>query len=529
MTRSRAVVRILLVLVLLLGGLVCPQPVLGRSDVRAEVISLIEQYYPGRVSPDMYQSSSAAAIVRGLNDPYSEYMSREDYNRFMEEMDGAFSGVGIYMETTPAGVLVTDTLPGSPAAAAGLKAGDLISGIDHKSVIGMTIDEIQSKLQGREGSKVVITLLRDAQELQFTVERAAMAVPSVRGQQLNDRVAYLGVRSFSSNSAFEMEHYITSLDPECDQWIIDLRSNTGGYILTAAELAGFLMKVSNMVVVQQKEGRLQLPVVPQSTMINEPVIVLIDGYSASASELLAAALKDYQRALLIGETSFGKGTMQQIIPLSNGGALKLTVAEFYSPRGYKINHYGVTPDVEVPAQEALEAAWLLLSQPAGGSSRAFIEIGGGKFVIDLSVARSDDYWEAWNSLTRQLSSVEVEYGLGGATSAIKLTREDIARHWPLFYPDYRLWGEYRHLESTADVLLSLDGLSSNWPAVSDRLELIDSQTGERVAYDVVENGALLRIHPLAIAAGHEYWLVWHGCAEPSECAPPGIAVLDYQE
>lgn len=529
MTRLRTSLGVVLVLFLLLGGIAWPQPALGGEDVRAEVIALIEQYYLGTVDPGIYENSSPAAIVRGLNDPYSEYLTGQEYEQFMQEMDGAFCGIGAYLENVPTGVLITDTIPGSPAEVAGLRAGDVINAIDHQPVKDMSVEEIRAKIQGREGSKVVLTVMREAQELEFTLVRAAMAVPSVRGQQLDHRVAYLGVRSFSSNSAFEMEHYITSLDPECDQWIIDLRGNTGGYISTAAELAGFLMKVSNMVVIQQKEGRLQLPVVPQATMIKEPVIVLLDGYSASASELLAGALKDYQRALLVGETSYGKGTMQQIIPLSNGDALKLTVAEFYSPQGHKIHHNGVTPDIKVPAPEALEAAWLLLSQPAGGSSRAYVELGGGKFVIDLSVARSDDYWEAWNSLTGNLNTVEVEYESGGTTSTLILDRDEIARHWPLYYPDYSFWGEYSHLNKGEDILLSIAGLNDNCPNDSAGLELIDSQSGERITYNITKHGTLLRLHPIAIAAGHEYWLLWHGGTEPSECAPPAIAILSYQE
>ncbi len=524
----KACVKGLIAIALLAGAVACPQTAQGRSDVRAEVVALIERYYPGDVDPRIYLHSSAAAIVQGLNDPYSVYMTEQEYERFMQEMDGAFCGIGIYMETVPEGILITDTMPGSPAEAAGLKAGDIIYAIDNVPVQGMAADEVQSRMQGREGSKAAIMVKREARQLKFTVERAALAAPSVRGKQLGDRVAYLAVRSFSSNSAFEMEHYITLLDPECDQWIIDLRSNAGGYISTSAELAGFLMKVSNMVVVQQKEGRLQLPVAPQSIMIDEPVIVLLDGYSASASELLAAALKDYQRALLVGETSFGKGTMQQLFPLSNGDALKLTVAEFYSPRGYKINHCGVAPDIRAPAQEALAAAWLLLSQPSEGESRAYIEAGGSKFMVDLQAARSDDCWEAWNILTKDAGALEVEYASGLPEGKIQLSRDDIVRRWPVYYPNYRFLGDFNNLAGDQPVLLSIQGLQPDGEEGGMGLELIDSQSGRRVSCATEQAGTLVRLLPGDISIGHEYWLLLHGqSADGADAPPAAIAILRY--
>ncbi len=529
MVRFSINLRVLLVVVLI-SSLLWTQPALAMSGVRAEVIDLIEQYYPGKIDPGIYKIRSAPEIVAALNDPFSIYLEQSEYDSFMAELDGSFCGIGIYMDTAPQGILVTDILPASPAEAAGLKVGDLVKRIDYVSVQGLTLDQVQTKLQGKENTRVAMTIVRGEEQFDLTLKRAYMAIPSVRGQKLDNGIAYLQVRSFSSNTASEMEHYITTLDPDCDQWILDLRGNSGGYILTAAELAGFLMDVNNMMVLEQKEERFQLPVWPQAKMIDEMMIVLLDGSTASASELLAAALKDYQRALLVGETSFGKGTMQEMFNLENGDVLKLTVAEFYSPQGHKIHQVGVAPDVEVASEQALEAAWLLLSQPVGGCSRAYIEVGAGKFVVDLEVARRDDYWEAWNSLTDELNILQVEYGCGGTENAVELSRYDIKRHWPVYYPDYRLLGEYYQLDMDEPLILSIDGLNQKGPHGSDGLELIDSQSGERISFETEQLGNLLRLRPLEVLAGHEYWLLWHGRTNAgADASPPAIAVLHYRE
>ncbi len=521
----------LLTLVFLLGIVCHGLPLQAAEDVRQEVVDIIQEYYPYPVEPGILQRTSAKAVVEGLNDPFSDYLTMDQYNGFMQSLDGSFAGIGIFVEMQPQGVLITDTLPDSPAQLAGLRRGDMIISINNQSLAGLTMQEAMDRLQGKEGSQVLLTVMREARQFDMRLKRAFLALPSVRGLQMEHRVGYVAVYSFGSNTAIELEQYIRAMDPDTDQWILDLRGNGGGYLFTAAEVAGYLMSVNNMVALKQKNDWLELPVVAQSTMIDEPVVLLVDGYSASASELLAAALKDYRRALLIGENTYGKGTMQQSFTLSNGDILHLTIAEFYSPLGNKVHQAGVKPDLEIKSDQALDAAWLLLSRPVGGSSHAYITVGGEKCLIDLQVARSDQYWEAWDSVTQNLDELSVECGINSAMHTVNLSRADVVSRWPVYYPDYRLAGEYYNLDKNQPVSVGIQGLDPSWPEFKSAFELIDSQSGERVSFDISSEGTALSLQPLESVNGHEYWLLWHGSPSAhgpaADSARPAIAILHY--
>jgi carboxyl-terminal processing protease len=506
-------------------------PALGAEyDTRQEVIDLIKAYYPHPVDDAVFARPSARMVVEGLNDPHSEYMSMDELNLFMGDLDGSFCGIGVVIEMLTQGMLITDTIPDSPAQSAGLQAGDVITAVNDRLLAGLSEEEARILLQGRAGSRVKITVMRDAQQLVMFLKRADLAVPSVLARQLDDGVAYLAVMAFGINTAEEMGQYIRRLDAVSDQWIVDLRGNSGGYIMSAAEIAGYFLNVGNLVILQQKEERVHLPVMPQSSFINEPVIFLTDEYSASAAELLAAAVKDYRRALLLGETTYGKGTMQEIFVLQNGDVLKLTVAQFYSPFGKKINQLGVQPDLQILSQEAVEAARLLLSKPRGGSSLARIEAGGQKYLVDLELAREQKHWQSWAGLTAAVNSFTVDSALTSQMHTISLSAQDIARRWPVYYPDYGFLGEFHHLPQAGPLYLSLDGLDDYLPENAAALELIDSRSGQRVAFDLHRQGTLFCLEPIDEMPGSEYWLVWHGLPEPTgQRVPsrPGIAILHY--
>jgi len=521
---------LLLVLVLCCAVLCNGSPLQAAYDVRQEVVAIIREYYPDPVDPGVLQRATARAVVEGLNDPFSHYMTPEQFSRFMQGINGSFVGIGIFIEMFPEGLMITDTLPDSPAHLAGLKKGDLITSINHQALTGLTLEEAARRLEGQEGSQVLLTVMRGSQRFELRLKRVALDAPTVYALQLHDRVGYVAINSFGSDTASELENYVKAMDMDADQWILDLRGNSGGYLYTAAEVAGYFINAGNMVTMRQKDEWLELPVVPQAARINEPLILLVDSNSASAAELLAAALKDYRRALLVGETTYGKATMQQGFTLSNGHILLLTTAEGYSPLGNKIHRQGVEPDLKVKAEEALDAARLLLSQPVGGSSHAYITVEGGKCLIDLTLARSDEFWESWLSITQNLDSMAVECDIASAMHTVILSRADIARRWPVFYPDYRLAGEYHNLDRAQAVSLEINGLPDNWAEVKSAFELLDGQSGERIPFDIAVQGTSITLEPLGPLNGQEYWLLCNGVPfahAPSDPLPPAIVILRY--
>lgn len=317
---------------------------------------------------------AAAGVVETLKDPYSEYLDKATYQELKVRLDAKFGGIGVFILQDNAGRLkILSPLKGTPAFNEGIKSGDFISKINGDSTHGMTQDEAIHRLKGDPGTQVIVTVYRpsDGQEHDFKIIRAIINVPSVEQKILDDagQIGFIKLSQFHSQSAKEMKEAVESFtrDGKVKGLILDLRDNGGGDFEAAINIADlFLDEVPVVSAVDARGNKEVYKASMGKTAL--PVVVLVNGDSASASEILSAALKDNKRAVLVGQNTFGKGLVQTVFPLRDGGALKLTTQTYYTPRGTNINKIGIMPDYVVknapngPDKQLLKAEELIKKQ-----------------------------------------------------------------------------------------------------------------------------------------------------------------------
>ncbi|NCO23383.1 hypothetical protein COW09_00210 [bacterium (Candidatus Moisslbacteria) CG12_big_fil_rev_8_21_14_0_65_36_11] len=290
-------------------------------------------------------------LVRSLNDPYSVFFDPQEMSKFLEEMSGEFEGVGMEIGIKKDVLTIIAPLPDTPAEKAGFKPGDKIYAIDKKSTAGMSAEEAASLIRGRKGASVVLTIWREGWDLpkDFEVVRDRIKIKIVEWEKKENGVVYLKISHFSDNTWSEFKKAAGEiLKAKPKALIFDLRNNPGGYLETAVDVAGYwlgqdVVTFSENVKGERKEYRAN----GRGEFASLKTIILINKGSASGAEILAGALKDYKKAVLIGETTFGKGSIQEMETYSDGSGLKLTVAYWYTPNNTLINDSGIKPDIEV--------------------------------------------------------------------------------------------------------------------------------------------------------------------------------------
>lgn len=451
----------------------------STNDPVSEVRSLLQNQYVDPVSPDVLNATTIDEMLKRLGDPHTTYFSRQQYQDFVGSVNNSFSGIGVHIEINSEGVKVDSVLSGSPAEEAGLKAGDVITSADGQSLAGLSSDQAVQLLRGPEGSTVHISIKRGSESKDFTVTRQAIAEPTVTGSVLDGHIGYVDISTFGEETPVEFANTVLKLNSEnANSWIIDLRNNGGGYLTSAISLAGFFIGPDVAVQVKDRSGVLHLYQAPmQPFVLNQPIIFLTNENSASASEVLTSAVKDYHEATIVGTTTYGKGTAQSIFPLSNGGVLKMTVDHFYSAFGREINKVGITPDVEIQKTDSLKAAQLMLSDKADA----------------LTKARTTDYWQTWSELSNSL------------------TPETNQEPYSLYYPDYKKVSELSEVSLDKKFEVHFNG-AVNWQTVNDSsIELINSLSGERIPTTFNTQGSSdVQIKPeKALSADSTYWLVVH--------------------
>lgn len=326
-----------------------------------EVRALVDQYYITVPPEAVNTASSVEGILKALDDPHSGYFTAGEFAALQDDMEQNFSGVGIFIEMVEEGARVVAVVEGSPAREMGLKAGDVITHAGTVSLGGLPAEEVTALLRGLAGSRVQVTVKSGERVRTLELQRRQIHLPTVRGEVLNGHIGYLDVDSFGESTVEEFRRAVNSLQKQnVDSWVVDLRYNPGGYVESASLLAGYFIGDQPLMRLKER-GKMSL-ITAHSTgsRVTEPAVFIINEYSASAAELLAAAVQDYGRAVLIGTTTYGKGSMQEIFPLENGDVLKLTVAHFFSPKGNRINQQGVTPDIPVEDVDPLVIAGMLL-------------------------------------------------------------------------------------------------------------------------------------------------------------------------
>ena len=296
--------------------------------------------------------SAINGLLQSL-DPYSAYMSPEIFNEMQTETSGEFGGLGIEVSMESGVVKVISPIDDTPASKAGIKAGDYIVKIDDTQVQGKSLSEAVDLMRGPVGSGIELTVRRRGEKkaLTFTIIREIIEIKSVKADTLEKNIGYIRLTSFNENSAKQIEKEIKKLEnnKEIKSYILDLRNNPGGLLSQAIKISDFFLDKGEIVSTKsRKPSENRKWFANQGDLTNgKSIIVLINYGSASASEIVAGALKDHKRAILLGENSYGKGSVQSIIPLKNEGAIRLTVAKYYLPSGKSISEVGVSPDIEI--------------------------------------------------------------------------------------------------------------------------------------------------------------------------------------
>ena len=323
-----------------------------------DVLGIVEQAYVVPVD-DKKLIEAALQGMMGALDPHSNYLPPEGYGDLRERTEGHYSGVGLTISSEGGLVKIISPMDGGPAARAGVNAGDVISAIDGQSASGLTVSQVSDKLRGAVGTTIKVTFLRDGEEpREVTLTREVIRIESVTGR-VEGEFGYLRVSTFNENTGRELSETIAKLkaeNPALKGYVLDLRNNGGGLLDAAIAVSDAFLERGEIVSQRgRKPDQIQRYAATAGDLTNGlPLVVLINYGSASASEIVAGALKDHQRATIVGLTSFGKGSVQTVIPLRNGadGALSITTARYYTPSGASIQKIGIEPDLEVARSEA---------------------------------------------------------------------------------------------------------------------------------------------------------------------------------
>ncbi len=323
-----------------------------KIDLFGEVLEKVNKEYVDEINQSDSMDSAINGLLQSL-DPYSAYMSPEIFNEMQTETSGEFGGLGIEVGMESGVVKVISPIDDTPASKAGIKAGDYIIKIDNIQVQGKSLSEAVDLMRGPVGSSINLTIRRVGQKkaLNFDVIREIIEIRSVRAELLKKNIGYIRLTSFNENSSEQIKDQIKKFEKKLNvnSYILDLRNNPGGLLSQAIKVSDFFLNNGEIVSTKsRKASENRKWFAKKGDLIGgKTLIILINYGSASASEIVAGALKDHKRAIILGENSYGKGSVQSIIPLKNKGAIRLTVAKYYLPSGKSISEVGVSPDIEI--------------------------------------------------------------------------------------------------------------------------------------------------------------------------------------
>lgn len=346
----------------------------GETDIRQQLESaitsiseILEEKYIGEVDKDELIDGALKGMVESIGDVYTTYYTEEELDDFTATTLGNFVGIGVYMQADLENntITVLSTIPNSPAEAAGLQEGDQIIKVDDVEYEAADLEEVSSKIRGEEGTEVKLTILRNGETLDINVTRGNVHVNYVTSELLENNIGYIYIETFDEGCKDDfLNAYNGLVEQGAKSLIIDLRYNGGGLVDEALDIAELICdKDDVLLITADKDGNKEITKSEKDTIITMPVVVITNGESASASEILAAALKDNDKAEIVGEKTYGKGVIQELIYLSNGGALKVTSQEYYTPKEEKINEVGIEPDYAVTGiNEQLEKAKEILNE-----------------------------------------------------------------------------------------------------------------------------------------------------------------------
>lgn len=316
---------------------------------------IINEDFLGEVDETKLTEAAIKGYVEGLDDEYTEYFTKEEMEEFKTETEGNYVGIGIYMlkNTKDNNIIVLSAIKGSPAEEAGLKTGDIIKKVNDKEYTAEEFEKIASDIKGKAGSKVKLEIQRGEETLTFEIERKKIELYPIESEVLENDIGYINISSFCEDCSSKFkENYDKLKRKNIKSLVIDLRNNGGGIVDEALEILDFILdKDSIMLITANKKGEEKIEKAKKKPTIEVPIVVLVNENTASSSEIFAAALKENNKAKIIGTKTYGKGVIQESITLSDGSGIKITTEEYYTPNRNKINKIGITPDIEVDLEE----------------------------------------------------------------------------------------------------------------------------------------------------------------------------------
>ena len=325
----------------------------ASSEEKVEALKkLIDEKYMGEVDEDALKEGLYKGYVQGLDDPYSVYYDEEETKELYETTEGEYSGIGAVLSQDLKSCVITlvQIYEDSPSDKAGLKDEDILTKVGTLDVTGMDLSEVVTYIKGEKGTVVELTVLRgeDADEVTVTAVRDTVEAQTVEYEMLEDQIGYLAVSEFDSVTYGPYEEALEALsDQGMEGLVVDLRNNPGGNLNTVCDMLDLVLPEGTIVYMEDKEGKRQTYSSDDAHQLDVPMAVLVNGNSASASEIYAGAIQDHEAGTIVGTQTYGKGVVQQIFDLGDGTSVKLTIAEYFTPKGRSINGEGVTPDLEV--------------------------------------------------------------------------------------------------------------------------------------------------------------------------------------
>ena len=329
----------------------------GGKQIDAKIQELnqyIEEYYLFDYEEEDVENGIYKGLMAGLGDVYTGYYTPEEYASFMESSNGSYSGIGAMMQQdyTTGIITVVRVFDDSPSAEAGMQPGDVLYEVEGEEVTGQDLSLVVSDLKGEEGTQVRISIVRGAEVLEMTLTRKSIQVPTVESRMIKDEIGYIAITEFDDVTEEQFMVALSSLEMQgMKKLIVDLRDNGGGLVDVTCAILDRLLPEGLIVYTEDKFGNRQVDRWDEENFFVCGLAVLVNGNSASASEIFAGAVKDYGVGTLIGTKTFGKGIVQSLFPLPDGSAVKITVSRYYTPAGNNIHEVGITPDIVVEAGE----------------------------------------------------------------------------------------------------------------------------------------------------------------------------------
>lgn len=346
---------LVLTLTLTLGGASAADGLEQMMERVGTVYQVVAAFHKDGADLDKFTAGAIKGGLEALGDPYTNYFTPSEYDDFISSLNGLYSGIGAYLEQEGNYITISAPIKGGPAFRAGLLTGDRLLEVNGESLVGVSTDKAVTKIRGEAGTSVTLKIERPSQHTTFTITlvREKISIPEVDSKMLDGGVGYIQLNSFGDDVVRLFYEAVTSLKQQgAKGLILDVRQNGGGYLQAAVDIASAFVPQGQPVVIEVGKGGPQR-VVSSGRLIDLPTVMLVDGGSASASEILAGAIQDHGAAPLVGTTTFGKGTVQQIYSLLAGGGMKVTIAEYLTPKERHVHGIGLTPDyvVENPAPD----------------------------------------------------------------------------------------------------------------------------------------------------------------------------------